>query len=84
MCFLSYKLRYILTLDQEKSKWAAPTSSLASSKYPADSIQAYLTEGVISSDTITGAGGYMKYWYQIQNIRPSLSRMAQAYCSAPG
>lgn len=26
----------------------------------------------------------MKYWYQLQNTRPSLSRMAQAYCSAPG
>ncbi|KAF8960346.1 hypothetical protein BDZ97DRAFT_1320807 [Flammula alnicola] len=70
---------------KEKSKWAAPSSaSSGSSKYPADSIQAYLAESVASSDAITDAGGYMKYWYQMRNTRPGLSRMGQAFCSAPG
>ncbi|KAF8801762.1 hypothetical protein BYT27DRAFT_7114197, partial [Phlegmacium glaucopus] len=68
---------------KEKSKWAAPTSS-GSSKYPLDSIQAYFSESIVPSHLITEAGGYITYWYQLQNSQPSLSRMAQAYCSAPG
>ncbi|KAF8816805.1 hypothetical protein BYT27DRAFT_7034360, partial [Phlegmacium glaucopus] len=52
---------------KEKSKWAAPTSSSGSSKYPLDSIQAYFSESTVPSHLITEAGRYMKYWYQLQN-----------------
>lgn len=55
-----------------------------SSKHSPDSIQAYFAESIVPSHLITEAGGYMKYWYQAQDNRPSLSKMAQAYCSAPG
>jgi hypothetical protein len=43
-----------------------------------------LAESIFSSHLITEAEGYMKYWYQLQNSQPSLSRMAQADCLASG
>jgi hypothetical protein len=43
-----------------------------------------LKDAIVSLEMIQGAGGYMQYWYQARNAQPSLSQMAQDFCSAPG
>jgi hypothetical protein len=49
-----------------------------------DDINAYLSEGVVKSSTITKLGGVMKYWHGQSAKHTRLSKMGQDYCSAPG
>ena len=57
---------------------------MALQKHGYDHIESYLSEGLVPTEAIENSGGYLKYWNNLLQSRPSIARMALDFISAPG
>jgi len=73
----------MLKLSQAFSKWAAPPGG-SQKKHPYDHIETYLSDPVMTVESIKTYGGYLAYWEVARKERPAVSQMALDYVSAPG
>lgn len=76
----------LITIQTDESIWMAKSGdqSKPKNKKPHDHIESYLADPVLSSETITTMGGYLAHWEAVRTSRPSVTRMALDYISAPG
>ena len=71
---------------QARGRWASSfqRASTSTSANNPDSIEAYLSAPIMSSEDLKVSGGPLVYWEQARRTRPRLARMALDFLSAPG
>jgi predicted cation transporter len=74
--------RFWLNMKWGSKWWVTPT--MAVPILGPDTIHAYLAELPISPHQLLMFGGLIGYWFQQEDLTPSLARMGSDYCSAPG
>jgi hypothetical protein len=79
-----YYIHYCWFFQKKRSKWAEDPFDSNFHKYDPDSIDAYLTDPIVSTNELQQAGGVLLYWEKALQTRPCLARMALDFLSAPG